>query len=1083
MLKRILVLIALSFSVTTLMAQVTTSSITGNVKDDKGQPLTGATVTATHTPSGTQYTTIAGKDGSFYLPGCRVGGPYEVKINFTGLQPQTITGFNLLLGEPYVVNSTLSADVKELTSVVVSAGGRSKLSAGIKTGASTNITNRQLSTLPSVSRSLTDFTRLTPQSNGTAFGGRDGRYNNLQIDGANLNNNFGLSTDPLPGGGSNPISLDAIDEISVNIAPFDVRQANFTGAGINAVTRSGDNTFKGSAYGFYRDQSFNGRNVGKQKIPKFLSASTKIYGFRLGGPIIKNKLFFFINGEIEEKVFPSTTLRPAQPGVTGSIASATPKDSLAKLAGFLGSKGYDPGAYDNIPSFNSKNHKLLARIDWNISNNHRLTFKVSDFLSTTPNNSVIVNGTSIPGGGGSILNTGPAGGTTSITRLSNNRFSNNSYAFENSNYGFKDVVQSVSLELNSKFGKKISNQFIATATHIRDSRSYKGAFFPTIDFLNVPNGSNLGNANYMSVGMDPFTPYNDVKNNVFNVTDNFTYFAGKHTFTGGASYEYQTLGNRFMAGSNSYYLFQNLNDLITNKPPLIYALTYSLIPGQKTVYSANLKVGQLGIYGQDEIKVNPNLTFTIGLRIDRPIYNEQPLNNPAFAALTFQDLDHNPTKYNTLYPKSSWYWSPRAGFRWDVAGDKSMILRGGTGLFTGRIPFVFLTNISSNNFMYQATATVFNTAANPTATSGYLFNPNPDAYTSTFPTTAGAAIINNSAFVSTNPDFKFPQVWRTNLGIDRSLGNGFVVTGELIYTKSVHDVFMFNANLPAPNGALAGSPDTRPRYIGSNKINANIGSNIVLGNTNKGGSFSATIALNKAFTKGLYGSIAYTYATGTDVTANPGSQATSVWNSNPTRTYANAIETAVSSFAMPHRVIAALSYRIEYASHAATTLSLLYEGINDGRFSYTTSADLNNDGDGFDLIYIPKTSADINFQATTIAGVTYSPADQWGIVDAFIKNDNYLSKHRGQYAERNGALVPWFNKVDARLLQDFFVGVNGRRHTLQLSLDVLNLPNLINNSWGIHKSITLRNLLIPSGTFTAGGAPIYRINTFNNAPA
>jgi hypothetical protein len=412
-----------------------------------------------------------------------------------------------------------------------------------------------------------------------------------------------------------------------------------------------------------------------------------------------------------------------------------------------------------------------------------------------------------------------------------------------------------------------------------------------------------------------------------------------------------------------------------------------------------------------------------------------------------------------------------------------MVIRGGTGLFTGRIPFVFLTNISSNNFMYQATASVFNTAANPTATSAYLFNANPDAYTSTFPTTAGVSIINNSAFVSADPDFKFPQVWRTNFGFDRALGNGFTFTADLIYTKAVHDVFMFNANLPAPTGALAGSPDTRPRYIAANKINANIGSAIVMTNTKKGGSFSGTVLLSKSFSKGLYGSIAYTYTLATDVTANPGSQATSVWNSNPNHSTANTVETATSIFAVPHRIVGSLSYRLEYARHAATTISLYYEGAADGRFSYTTSADLNNDGNGFDLVYIPKTSADINFQSVTYGGVTYSPADQWGILDAYIKNDPYLSKHRGQYAERNAALFPWYNKVDARILQDFFVGVAGRRHTLQLSLDVLNLPNLINNSWGVHKNVTLRNLLVPSGSFTAGGAPIYRINSFNNAPA
>jgi hypothetical protein len=1082
MLKRILCLLTIVLFVSTYaFSQVTTSSITGSVKDANGQPLVGATVTAIHTPSGSTYSTIAGKDGVFTLPNLRIGGPYSVKITFSGEQPFNLEGFNLELGQPYNINAVLSQNVQALETVIIA--GRSRRSAPDKTGASTNINTRQLNTLPTITRSLTDFTRLTPQANGNSFAGRDGRYNNVQVDGANLNNNFGLSTDPLPGGGNTPISLDAIDEINVNISPVDVRQANFTGAGISAVTRSGDNSFKGSVYGYYRDQSYNGTEVAGSKLPPLVKTSNKIYGARIGGPIIKNKLFFFINAEMEKKDFPSTSLRPAQPGVSGSNASATPIDSLAKLSQFLKAQyGYETGAYDNIPTFNSDIHRIIGRIDWNLSEKHRVTLKYLDYVSTTPNNSVVINGTSIPGGGGSILSSGTT--TVSITRLGNNRFSQNSYGFENSNYGFRDVVRSGTFELNSRFNTRISNQLLATITKVRDTRTYKGGTFPTLDFLNVPAGNALNNSNYMTAGMDPFTYNNDVINDIYTVTDNLSYYFGKHTITGGASYEYQRVGNQFMPGSNSYYLYRNLNDFITNQAPIYFALTYSLTKGTQAPYAADMKLGQFGIYAQDEFQVNSNFKLTYGLRVDRPVYIKQPGNNAAFSALTFQDKHGAPARYNTQFPKESWYWSPRVGFRWDAQGDKKLIVRGSTGLYTGRIPFVYLTNIPSNSGIIQNTAAVFNTVANPTATSGYLFNKDPSAYASTFPQTAGTSILPNSTFASANPNFKFPQVWRSDLAFDRNLGNGFLTTVEAIYTKDINAVYIRNANLPAPNSAYTGSPDTRPRYTGTNanRINSTISGNYVLENTSKGGAFIFTAQLSKAFTKGLYGSLAYTYTFATDVTANPGSQASSVWNSNPQSVTGNTLELAYSNFAVPHRVVGSVSYRIEYLKKLASTISLYYEGATDGLISYTYSADINGDGNGFDLVYIPRDASEINFANATINGVTYNAAQQWEILNQFIENDPYLRKHRGQYAERNGGRLPWYNRLDAKFLQDIFTNIGSRRHTLQFSIDILNLPNLINHDWGAHRAAVLRNLLVPNNTTTTSGAPQFKINSANNQP-
>jgi hypothetical protein len=1058
--KQLIILLIFSWLSTVVIAQVTTSSITGTVKGSNAQNLSGASVTAIHEPTGTSYTTSSGTNGSFTLPNLRVGGPYQLTVTYTGYEPFRLDNITLLLGQPFTVDAVMGVNVQSLETVVVTGRGRR---APDRTGTSTNITNRQLNTLPTINRTITDFTRLTPQAgSNNSFGGRDPRFNNIQIDGANLNNNFGLSNDPLPGGG-NPISLDAIEEISVNVSPFDVRQAGFTGAGINAVTRSGNNKFAGSVYGFYRNQNFTGRQVGKTRLPAAQETTNGIYGFRLGGPIIQNKLFFFVNAERETRQFPGVLFRPTQPGLPPAAnVSATPIDSLRRLSEFLISNyGYDPGAFDNFPNFNQENTKLLGRLDWNITDKHRATVRYSDFQNTSDQ---LVNATSIPGGG-----------FGTVTRLGNSRIGNNSFGFQNSNYGFEDKVRTGTAEINSRFSNTISNQLLATYTKIRTTRTFNGGVFPTIDFLNLPQGDTINNQNYMHVGMDPFTNNNDVINNVFSIIDNFTRYAGRHTITGGVSYEHQRVANMFMPASNSYYIFRSLNDFITNQQPAYFAYTYSLVKGEPEVYSAELKIGQLGIYAQDEFNVSDRLRLTYGLRVDRPIYDEQPIANPAVEAVTFHDEKGQSTRYTTgRWPESKWYWSPRIGARWDVTGDKSTILRGGTGIFTGRIPFVWLTNIPTNSGMYQVTAAVSSRAQ----LGNYLFNPDPNAYASTFPQTAGTSIVRNSNFVFTDPDFKFPQVWRSNVALERGLGKGFNLVLEALYTKDLNAVYMRNANLRAPDTVFKG-PDNRPRYTSNSRLNPDIASAIVLENNSEGGALTLTGQLTKAFTQGFYGSVAYNYTLAKNVTGNPGSQAISAWNSNPNRTTGNALETGFSQYATPHRIISALSYRREYFKNFATTLSLFYEASQDV-FSYTYSADINGDQNGFDLIYIPRSQDEIVFTEYTFRGTTYTPEQQWAIFNEYIEQDPYLSKHRGEVAERNAARTPFYHRVDARLLQDFFITTGGRRHTLQFSADVLNVANLINSNWGIQQTPIQRSILVPTGV--ADGQPTFRINTANNLP-
>lgn len=1058
-------------------AQVTTSSIVGFVKADNGTPLEGATITAVHQPSGTKYQTISKKDGNFTIPNTRVGGPYKITVEFVGYKPEAIDNVMLNLGEPYSTDVTLSTNTTTLQEVTVAANR----AARTKTGASTVFNSRQITTLPSISRSITDFTRLTPQaSSGNSFAGRDGRYNNLQIDGANLNNNFGLSTDPQPGGGASPISIDAYDEISVNIAPYDVRQSGFTGAGLNVITKSGTNTFHGTIYGFYRDQSFNGKHVGDSVLTQ-KPQKNKVYGVSLGGPIIKNKLFFFVNAEWENASQPNgNTFVPAGSTASGT-ASAAPKDSLDKFASVLKSKyNYNAGVYDNRPNFVTKNRKLLGKIDWNLSDKQKVVLKYSDFKGSDQSP---LNGSSVPNSGAGGFSIRGIGGAP-LSRLPNNRNSNQSIGFTNSDYATDHVVQSATLELNSNFNSHWSNQLLFAYTHINDTRNSPGGIFPTIEIFDADGtvpGVTKGR-NYMTAGTDPFTRNNEVVNNIATFTDNLTLFVGKHTLTGGATYEHQKVGNAFMPGSESYYIYNDLNDFVNDAPPAYFSYTYSLVPGQPKVFSADLKLGQLGIYAQDEFNINSNFKLTYGIRGDLPIYLKKPIANPAIDALQFPNEKGDFINYSTgNWPKSKLLLSPRVGFRWKVPDEKGLVLRGGTGIFTGKIPFVFLTNLPSNSGVYQ-NGVVLNQAAD---LASITFNPNPDAYVSKFPSTITAKA--PGSFVLIDHNFKFPQVFRTNFGIDKQLGNGFTATADILYTKDINAVKMRNANLKDPTGTLSGA-DNRPYYpstqTGADKfIYPNIGSVIVLENTKKGYSFSATAQLSKSFANGFYGSLAYTYTVATEISPNPGSQATSAWQSIINVGTPNNEELYNSAYAIPHRIVGTISYRREYAKHFASTLSLYYEGTAQANYSYIIGGDLNGDGNNSsDLMYIYPKGSDVPFADFKNANgtVKYTIAQQQAAYDQFISNTKYLKKHEGQYAERNSALTPWYNRVDARFLQDFFIEAGGVKHTLEFSVDVLNLPNLLNRNWGSKDLFTINNPLTKKSV-DANGNPLYNLAEFNKA--
>ncbi|HMU45983.1 MAG TPA: carboxypeptidase regulatory-like domain-containing protein [Chitinophagaceae bacterium] len=1044
MLKRILsflaVIISVSFAVN---AQVTTSSITGTVKSSKGDPLAGATITATHVPTGTVYRVQSTKGGQYDIPNMKPGGPYTVEATYVDHGKATKSDINLYLGDQYRVDFELSESGQELKEVVVSTQTANRT---VKSGASTNVNNRQITTLPSISRSINDFTRLTPQGgNSSSFNGRDGRYNNITIDGANFNNNFGLSSNNLPGGDAQPISLDAIEQLTVNVSPYDVKQGNFTGAGISAITKSGTNEFHGSAYTFYRDQSFNGRNVKDTKLGEQSKSKTTIFGGRLGGPIIKNKLFFFVNLENETRTYPGLNWMATRPGgPTGTNVSRTTAADLDAVSAYLQSQyGYNTGGYENLGNFESSNTKVLARLDWNISDDHKFSVRYNRVKST---NDQVTNGTSAPN-----------------PRASSNRWSNNSMSYANSLYGFEDIVSSWTFDLTSKFAKRINNQFLVTLTNIETNRTSPSTPFPFVDIWDgdIAAGDNA----YISFGYELFSWQNSVKNKVYTFTDNVSFNSGIHNFTAGISYDYLYFGNSFLRYGTSYYRFRSVSDFLSNQAPIAYGLTYGY--NGKTDPIADLKFGQLALYFQDEMKVTDRFKLLAGMRVDKAIYLQDPPSNSAIAAKTFRDMNGQPYTFDVgSWPKGKLLFSPRVGFNWDVKGNRDIIVRGGTGIFTGRLPFVWYTNQPTNSYGIQATVEVTNSAQ----LSGMLFNPDPLAYVNIFPQSS-STLPSGASLAIVDKNFVFPQVWRTSLAMDKRLPWNLLLTVEAIYTKDINAILQYNANMVAPDASFTAGPDQRPRFSSSSarSVDASVREAMVLMNTNKGHGFSFSTLLSRSFRNGFYGQISYSFNSTKDLSANPGSQAASAWsNINSIRT-SNDLDLALSQYSIPHRVTAVISYRKEYLKkHMATTISLFYEGMHQGRFFYRYSNDMNNDGLTNDLMYIPKDRAE--------AGMLIPDATQADAFWTYLEQDKYLSKHKGEYAENYGALLPWLGNVDLKFLQDFSIKTGNTRHTLQFSVDILNFGNMLNKNWGYKSQQVVNNGGLLRYTGIAGGMPQFTFN-------
>jgi len=1023
-------------SVLTLMAQVTTSALSGKVTmNDTKEEVIGATIQAIHEPSGTKYAAVTNANGRFTIQGMRNGGPYSVAISYIGYETKTFRNIVLELGETYNLNALLSEDANELTEIVVS--GKASKFAAEKTGASTNINQRTIQELPTINRSIGDLAKLSPYYGGSnSFGGMNGKMSNFTLDGANLNNNFGLNSS-LPGGG-NPISMDAIDEVQMVVAPFDVRQSNFIGGGINAVTKSGTNTFKGTAYFYYTNEDMHGNRVDGVQNSEPNPGEEKVYGFTLGGPIIKDKLFFFANYERTNTENIPTYWHPDLTGGGAdnkTYTSRTTLEDMQMISQFVKNKyGYDTGSPTDYPG-GIVNNKYLARLDWNINQNHHLAVRFNH-----TNNSRW---------------TPPSATSRDVGGLSASCVGISSMAFANSFYNQENKVTTFSGDLNSRFGQNISNQLLVTYSNIDDPRSSDSQIFPMVDIMKDGDP-------YMTLGYEIFTYNNRVQNKILTINDNFTYYMGNHKLTAGFSFEHQKALNNYMRQGTGYYRYASMEDFMDGAAPIGVALTTGN-NGEENP-SSQVVFNQIGLYVQDDWNITEKFKINYGIRFDNLIFqNEGAVRNDELYAVDFGGR-HVDTG---LWPKSNWQISPRVGFVWDALGDKSLKVRGGTGLFAGRMPLVFFTNMPGQSGMMQTTYVTKDATALSQFTGGMKTNVH-DMETILKNYAQGMAY-----YAGVDPDFKMPQVWKTSIGIDYQVPVSFplTLTGEFTYTKNINAVHLDNYNMKSPDDTwrhITGA-DNRLIYPAASEYQYTSKGTYVLTNNHKGHGWTASLQLQAEPIKNLFVSAAYTHTVNREVTALPGSNAQSAWQYMHTVNGPNAVEVRNSGFVTPDRVIANISYK-----YGKDHFSLFYSGYSPSGYSYTYSNDINGDGLSYDLMYIPRDDSEIKF---------VSDDDRIAFWN-FVEQDDYLKNHKGEYADLYGARAPWVHTFDFKWAHDFDLKIGNTSHKLQLIANIENIGNLLKSSWGVAKIIPgqsnnmFKMLSVTNAKEVKEGAqPIFRMNT------
>lgn len=1026
---------------------VTTAALNGVVTGEDGNAISRANVVALHVPSGTQYRALTTTLGNYNLPNLRIGGPYRLTVTLLGYEPQTRDSVFLDLGQTLRQDFRLVRRAVQIAGVSITTDRDPTLNAG-RTGAATSIPPELVIAVPSIKRSTRDLTRLDPRSDGNfSFGGRNWLYNNISLDGSYFNNPFGLD-DPAPGGQTNaePVPFDAVEQVQVSIAPFDVRQGGFTGANINTVTKSGTNRYTGAVYSFVRNDALQGNEVGGSKVVANPSLKFLQSGLSLGGPLVKNKLFFYFNGEIERTEDPGSNFvanrGTGAPGFGVSRVRASTMDSIrARLATY----GYDTGPYEGF-IHETNNDKLLLKLDWNISDAHAAIFRFN-YLNANrdlPPHPFVL----------SFANTGRGPNESSLP-------------FRNSGYEIVNKLQSYAFELNSR-SSGLANRFFASYNRFRDQRNPFSAPFPTIEI-------GEGGVTYTTAGHEPFSIHNILDQDVWQFTDNLSLFRGNHVYTVGANYETFNFFNSFNIFRNGVFFlppqtgigttFSSLNEFFTlTDPANPNRIDFNKLIGSGPFKGEIIDVSQLSLYAQDEWLTTDRLKLTYGLRVDFPIYGTDPVDNPFSRGLRALDENRQTEVVDqSKLPGATPLFSPRIGFNWNAKGNRELQLRGGTGIFTGRVPFVWVGNVISNP------------GQNPN-----LF---PSAGAPLRPTRKGSTLATSFDVNAMDPDFKFPQVWTTDLAVDQQFGSGWLGTLEMIYGKDINAIFMRNADLVAPRRTL---PDGRPFYggFGNNELNPDGGAGIyVIDNTSEGYSFNLTGQLRGRLADAIETMVGYSY---TQAKNNLKSTeiASVLWQNQPVKGDPNKPELSFSEFGQQHRIIGSGTYTKTWSSSLRTQAGLVFEisqgnrfgGAGGNRYSFIYSGDVNGDGSGGnDLIYIPRTQAEINLEAYTDAsGRVISAQEQWTQLNAFIEQDKYLRDHRGEIAARFGALNPWYNNVDFRVLQDFAVPSGGTRHAFQLTIDVLNVGNLLNSDWGVRKvASAAATSPLRLVRFDAAGAPVF----------
>jgi outer membrane receptor protein involved in Fe transport len=1012
------ILVLMMILTSALFAQgLTSAAINGTITDDMGDNLPGANIVAVHVPSGTQYGVSSRDNGRYDLSSLRTGGPYQVTVSYVGFTPQTKDDVFLKLSQNMKINFVLSTSTVELTDVTVIAEKNAILSEG-RTGASQNVSSKDMQIVPTINRQFQDFSKLAPQFSGSSSSaaGRNNRYNNIQIDGTQHNDLFGLGSSGTPGGQVNtsPISLDAIEEFQVVIAPYDVRFSGFTGGGINAITKSGTNKFHASIYGFGRNESFVGDAGWLDENSEFSEFSEYQYGLNIGGPVIKDKLFFFISGEL------STRNQPFTNQSLQGDAAASNKVSADRMSSVLKGFGYDPEGYGTLDAEQPSN-KLFVRLDYNLSNAHKLTLR-HNFVDADRD---------------FILN----------------RTSSSTLAFNSSNYNINSTTNSTAAQLNSRFGNNMVNELTVGFTTIRDRRAGIGSDLPQVQ---VDEGSLT-----LFAGPDRYSSANELDQDIIEITDNFTYLVGDHAITFGTHNEFFSFRNLFVRSFFGFYEFDSIDDLAASNPAG-YQRSFSRTsdPNQ----AAEFSVSQFGFYIQDEWSVLPNLKLTGGIRLDIPTLPDTPENNPLVS-------QYFPGYSTEEVPDGNLLFSPRLGFNWDVSGDRTTQVRGGLGIFTGRIPYVWM----SNN--YGSTGTLYAEIRGSGTELGFSADP----YNQPGVGAPGTGSPNLRSEVDlVDKDFKFPQVLRFNAAVDRELPYGFVGTFELLYSKSVNDLVYEKINLEDPTGTIA--DDGRTLYGGTNSGDGNFYDVLQLTNTNEGYQFNASIQLQRSVARGISTNFGYTFGKAEDLNSVLSSQARSQMRYNPIDNDPNNPSLTTSSFEVQHRFFASIGYAHEFFKNAPTTISIFYNGQSGRPYSFTVDNDLNNDGfDANDLFYIPADPSEILLGRVT--NDLYEPASQsdYDALFSFIDNNDYLKDNKGKMSERNGARNPWSDVLDLRIAQDI-PDLWGMGH-FQLTLDVLNVLNLIDSASGWVERTAQSSYEIVDWTRAfdpASGRPVYSFNKRDN---